>query len=155
LDAGDAFDDLFALSRAFFAEYASHHKEFFELDSLSKQDVRAYFQSFIGDDERAAFVAVEGSRTIGYITVYIQEQASHWKVKRVGHISGLMVDQEYRRLGIATELLAEAKRFFAEHGVTYFAVYTAVANNSGVAFYRAQGMEPLHTSFLGKIGPAF
>jgi ribosomal protein S18 acetylase RimI-like enzyme len=153
LHEGDNFTDLVLLSKAFFLEYAGCHRAFFELDCLNDKDIEAYFSSFVGDDDRVAFVAIEENRIVGYITVYVQRQPSYWKVKRVGHISGLMVGQEHRRSGVATQLLTEAKLFFAEHGVRYFTVYTAVENKSGVAFYQAQGMEALHTNFLGRIGP--
>jgi ribosomal protein S18 acetylase RimI-like enzyme len=148
----DSFDDLVSLSRAFFSEYEAYHEAFFELDCLRKEDVCGYFSLFVGDDDRAAFVAVEGHRIVGYITLYIKMQPSYWQVKRIGHISGLMVEQEYRRTGIAGQLLAEAKRFFGERGVKYFVVYTAVGNESGAEFYRAQGMESLYTHFLGEVG---
>ena len=152
LKRNDDITDLVLLSKAFFPEYASCHRAFFELDYLNDEDIKTYFSSFVGDDDHVAFVAIEENRIIGYITVYIQRQPSYWKVKHVGHISGLMVGQEHRRSGIATQLLAEAKLFFAEHGVTYFTVYTSVNNKSGVAFYQAQDMEALHTNFLGQIG---
>ena len=151
LNENDDITDLVLLSKAFFSEYASCHRAFFELDYLNDGDIKAYFSSFVGDDDNVAFVAIGENRIIGYITVYIQRQPSFWKVKHVGHISGLMVRQEHRRSGIATQLLAEAKLFLAEHGITYFTVYTAVKNRSGVAFYQAQGMEALHTNFLGQI----
>jgi ribosomal protein S18 acetylase RimI-like enzyme len=147
----DNLDDLVLLSEAFFLEYAGYHEAFFEPDCLNAGDIRAYFSSFMGDDDHAAFVAIDEGSMVGYLTVLIKRQSPIWKVKRVGHISGLMVGKQHRRSGIATRLLAEAKLFFAEHGVKYFTVFTAVENKSGLAFYLAQEMEALHTNFLGQI----
>ena len=104
----DGLDDLVLLSKAFFREYEGCHRRFFELDHLNDKDIRAYFASFVGNDDRAAFVATKDRQIVGYITVYVQSQPSYWKVKRVGHVSGLMVEEEHRRSGIATRLLAEA-----------------------------------------------
>ena len=125
LKRNDDITDLVLLSKAFFPEYASCRRAFFELDYLNDEDIKTYFSSFVGDDDHVAFVAIEENRIIGYITVYIQRQPSYWKVKHVGHISGLMVGQEHRRSGIATQLLAEAKLFLAEHGVTYFSIHSS------------------------------
>lgn len=147
------FDELCGLSRVFFAEYEAHHGEFFKLDRLADGDVRAYFASFLDRDDRAAFVAVQDGRIAAYITLYVQEQPSYWRVRRVGHISGLMVEPESRRLGIASQLLVEAQRFFAAQGIEYYTVYTAVANDGAIGFYRARGLEPLYVHLLGQVEP--
>jgi ribosomal protein S18 acetylase RimI-like enzyme len=63
-----------------------------------------------------------------------------------------MVQKENRRSGVATRLLARARSFFAAHGVKYFTVYTAVANESAIRFYEANGLAPLHTTLVGEVG---
>lgn len=140
------------LSRAFFAEYEAHHEAFFGIDSLSDEIIVGYFASFLETEERTAFVALQQGRIVGYITMLVETQAPFWQVKRVGHISGLMVAADARRSGIGGLLLERAKTFFREQGVRYFTVYTAVQNQAAVAFYHRQGLAPLHTHFLGQIG---
>ena len=147
----DSLDNLVALSRAFFNEYEAHHEDFFKLDELNDQNIEAYFSSFVNHEDRAAYIALEGYRIVGYVTIRLLTQAPFWKVKRIGHISGLMVEHGYRRQGIAGQLLAEARRFFNEQRVEYFTVSTAVENQSGVEFYKAHGMKPLNTLFLGRV----
>ena len=63
-----------------------------------------------------------------------------------------MVQREQRRSGIGSRLLAKAQAFFKAHGIKYFTVYTAVANDSALRFYEANGMVPLHTTLVVKIG---
>ena len=72
-------------------------------------DVISYFSSFCGQDSRKAFIAVDAGRTVGYITVYVNEREDYWQITRIGEISGLMVKKEYRHRGIAEKLLEEAK----------------------------------------------
>jgi ribosomal protein S18 acetylase RimI-like enzyme len=144
-------NELVQLSKAFFMEYRTCHQEFFALDTLNDEDIRSYLSSFIDQDDQAIFVALDKDCIVGYITVYVKDQSRHWKVKRVGQISGLMVQQDFRRSGIATRLLAAGKHFFADRGVEFFTVYTAIRNQSGIAFYKSQGLEDLHTNFLGQV----
>ncbi|MEW5872334.1 MAG: GNAT family N-acetyltransferase [Chloroflexota bacterium] len=154
----DDFSDLISLSRQFFGEYETHHRDFFKIDHLEDEQIIAYFASFCNRDTRQALVALDGERIVAYITVYVHEQVSYWQVKRLGEISGLMVQPEYRKQGIAGRLLAAAKSFFAAQGVRYFAVYTAVANRAALEFYAQHGLVPLYTTMLGEIdappGPA-
>lgn len=67
-----SWSDLLSLSREFFAEYASHHPDFFKIAGLKDVHINSYFATFCGDESRAAFIAVEGERIVGYITVYVK-----------------------------------------------------------------------------------
>jgi len=61
-----------------------------------------------------------------------------------------MVQKEYRNQGIAEKLLAMAKAFFTDHRLKYYTVYTAVANQGALNFYRKNGLVPLYTTMIGE-----
>jgi len=143
------FNDLIALSRDFFQEYAAHHDDFFQIGQLSDGHIVDYFSRWIDDENGETFVAVAENRVVGYITLYVRERAAHWRIEKVGDISGLMVHKDYRRKGIATQLLAHARAFLAKRAVRYFTVYTAVENKAAIAFYERNGLVPLHTNMIG------
>ena len=151
LTAEDDLGDLIALSRAFFDEYQAHDEAFFEIDELHDDDIAGYFSRTFGTEDGATFIAVLNGRIVGYITVFVRSQAAFYKIKRTGAISGLMVHQDQRRKGIASRLLAEARRFFQEQGIEVYTVYTAVANEAALAFYRQQGLAPLQSTLLGEL----
>jgi ribosomal protein S18 acetylase RimI-like enzyme len=144
--------DLIALSRAFFAEYESHRADLFRLDELRDEQIVDYFSLFLDKGDRAAFVAYLGSRVVGFVTVRLRTQPAYWRVRRVGQVSGLMVDAEHRRQGIGGQLLARARAYLREQGVRYCTLYTAVGNERALAFYESQGMEPLYSHLLGEVG---
>jgi ribosomal protein S18 acetylase RimI-like enzyme len=146
--------DLVALSRAFFAGYEDHHADFFRIDGLTDEEIVDYFSRFLERDDRAAFVAHWGNRIVGYVTVTVQRQPAYWRVRRVGHVSGLMVDKGHRRQGIGSQLLAQARAYLRGQGVQYYTLYTAVGNEGALAFYESQGMEPLYSHLLGEVGAA-
>jgi ribosomal protein S18 acetylase RimI-like enzyme len=151
LSASSDLHDLVGLSRKFFAEYVDHHDAFFEFDALDDDAVCEYFRKFAEGEESAAFVARIDNRTIAYITINVVPQEPHWRIRSVGNISGLMVHRDFRRRGIATELLRCAMDFFDEHGVEYYTVYTASSNSAGVNFYERAGLERLRIHFLGRV----
>jgi ribosomal protein S18 acetylase RimI-like enzyme len=151
LNLDGPFDDLISLSREFFQEYQANHQAFFKIDDLKDEDVIHYFSSFCGAKNRGAYLALVDGQTVGYITVYVKEQANYWQVKRVGEISGLMVRKEYRRLGIGKELIARAKGFFIARDVRFYTVYTAVENRVALDFYRHNGMTLLYTTMIGEV----
>ncbi len=126
LNKDDKLDDLIVLSREFFAEYESHHQDFFAIDNLDDGDITNYFSHWLDDDDGETFIALVEDRIVGYITIYVHAQPNFYKIKKVGAISGLMVQKAYRQRGIAAQLLAQARAFFEQKGVTYFPVYTAV-----------------------------
>ncbi len=151
LSKNDNFTDLIVLSRQFFKEYEAHHKDFFQVDQLTDHDITGYFSSFCDQETRRAFIAEDGERIVGYITVYIRDQEDYWRIKKVGEISGLMVGHDYRRQGVAHLLLEIAQKFFKSFGLQYYTVFTAQENRPGIDFYLHHGLEPLYTTLLGKI----
>ncbi len=147
----DKLNDLISLSREFFEEYESHHESFFKIDRLSDSDIVDYFSQWIDDEDGETFIALTGGRIVGYITVYVRTQPIYWKIKKVGDISGLMVQKAYRRRGIAGQLLAKARAFFEKKAVRYFTVYTAIGNRGALEFYERSGLLPLYTTMIGVV----
>lgn len=151
MQRSDDFRDLIILSRAFFMEYARYHEELFRIGIVRDEEIIDYFTRFLEKDDHAAFIALRGSEIVGYITVCIQTQPNFWEVRRIGHISGLMVRREDRRKGIGMQLLEHARAYFRERGVKYYTVYTATANSAGIEFYKDRGLEPLQSCLVGVV----
>jgi len=138
------------LCKEFFAEYQTHHKEFFDTDNLTDSDIIGRFQESIQSSDSATIIAIIDGAIVGYASIAIREQPRFYKIKVVGVISALMIRKEYRRRGIATRILEEASIYFRENGIKYFTFYTAVTNQAAVRLYDKLGMSPLHFSFIGE-----
>jgi ribosomal protein S18 acetylase RimI-like enzyme len=151
LQKQDDLHDLIVLSKEFFEEYVALHGEIFQVDDLRDSDIVEFFSRPIESEDSATFVAVVEDRMIGYITVSVHSQAGFYRVKRIGAVSGLMVQKNYRRRGIAGQLFDRAVAFFAEQGVKYYTLYTATTNQGAIRFYEQRGMTPLQTVMQGKI----
>lgn len=151
LNKNDDLKALVKLSEDFFYEYEGNHPYFFKIDEIEEGDITCYFQRFIENDERKAFIAMDKDSVVGYITVLIQEQAAYWKVKRIGHVSGLMVHSTHRRKGIGKKLLQAAIEYFKAEGIGQYTLFTSVNNTGGIEFYEKCGLEKLYTTLLGEV----
>ena len=146
----DDFGAVLALCRDFFAEYETHHEEFFRLDNLTDDDISGRFIESLDSDSSATLIAVVDGRIVGYASLAIRPQPRFYKIKRVGAISALMVAPEFRRQGIGGKLLEEARGYFSLHDIKYFTFFTSVANEGAIKLYERLGMTRLHLSFLGR-----
>jgi len=151
LQSEDNLDDLIRLSRDFFTEYEVHHSDFFDIDTLRDEDIADFFCRSIDCDNNRTFIAIEDDEIVGYITISVRPQPSFYKIRNVGAISGLMVHKDYRRRGIATQLLSKARTFFEKKNVNYFTVYTATANKGATKFYKKNGMALFISKLIGEV----
>jgi ribosomal protein S18 acetylase RimI-like enzyme len=143
LDEDDSFADLFALSKRFFEEYESYEPEFFAISRFSEESITQYFSKTIRSDSASCLIAVDDSRIVGYVTLSIKTRPEFYQVSAYGCISGLMIDPDYRRQGIATDLLERSKRWLQERDVRFVVLETAQANKRAISFYEKHGFSVL------------
>lgn len=151
LKKDDDMNQLYSLSKEFFTEYQDNHEFFFNVRHIDYEHILGYFESWLDRDDKKAFVAMDKDKIIGYITVYIREQPEFWVLRKVGAISGLMVDSNYRKQGIATALLKHGLDFLRDNGVDHFTVFTSSNNARGLSFYKKMGMSDLYSHLLGSV----
>jgi len=151
LDSGNYSSDLIELSKDFFHEYENNNREYFGIDSIDEIDISNYFNNFIGKETSKAYIAIIDDKIIGYITVYIKNQSNYWVVKKIGDISGLMVNKNFRKNGIGSKLIKKAIEYLEQKDIKYYTVFTSVNNVDGITLYKKFGLEELCTTFYGRI----
>jgi len=87
------------------------------------------------DGQALQLVVEEDGRLIGFLDVEIES----WR--GVGKVWELLVDEEYRRQGIATELMRRAKDFARENDCRAIVVETQTTNWPALNFYLKMGFE--------------
>ena len=88
---------------------------------------------FSRDQNKCAYVAINGDEVIGFIYVQFHE----WN--RLAQIEGLAVDPGVQRQGAASKLVARGEEFAREKGARGMYVDTPTVNQKGRGFYEGIG----------------
>jgi ribosomal protein S18 acetylase RimI-like enzyme len=102
--------------------------------SIIRQQDKEEIRSRI-DGDTLQLVVEEDKRLIGFLDVEIES----WR--RVAKVWNLLVDEEYRRQGIGTELMERAKAFAREKECRAIVVETQTTNWLALNFYREMGYQ--------------
>ena len=90
------------------------------------------------DGERASFVAEDGDRVVGFVSV---ERSRHWSGAVEAYIGELMVAEDAEGRGIGRALVDEAIRWGRAQGLDRIALETGAANTPALGFYRGLAFE--------------
>lgn len=90
------------------------------------------FRSELTDNPYAVyFVALEGEQVLAYI--------GGWLITDELHITNLAVDNNYRKRGIALDLLDRILEFSWQEGIRRATLEVRVSNSSAINLYRKKG----------------
>jgi len=126
-----------------------------EKDILSVMDINriclpenytyGFFEELAKNYPKAFWVAVHSGRIVGYVMCRVERifsKLDFLKVKRAGHIVSLAVLPEYRRRGIAEELMRRSlKALKFEYGCDEAYLEVRVSNLPAIELYRKLGFQ--------------
>ena len=103
-----------------------------------RNDVRAYLEWLMRRDPEGLLTAKEGERIIGFIGA-----DSNWfskrEQKKVGAVHELVVDQDFRKRGVGTALMASAVDLFRNKGLDTVELWVGDGNETAKKFYEKLG----------------
>ena len=91
--------------------------------------------------DRIVLVAVEDRKIIAYIRGILTKTLHVLNVKLRGIIDNLYVEEEYRRKGVAKNLIEELVKWFKEKNVDVMTVHVYPFNSKAIALYEKFGFE--------------
>lgn len=91
-------------------------------------------EEYIDNDEQTIFLAIADGECVGMIRI-----SQCWF--GCGYIDDIMVDSEYRRMGIGVKLLDAAAAWCREHGLCGIVLETQDNNLSACRFYTKYGFK--------------
>jgi len=97
------------------------------------------------------FVAEVDSNLIGYLSISIKDNFNIHKLEKFGRLHYAFVKKEFRRQGIFTKLLKEAKKWFKERGIKYWTLSVSVKNDKIHDVYRRLGFIDKEVEMIGEI----
>lgn len=147
-----SLNDIYILSNDFFYEYEKYNPVIFKVGKITESTIKSYFDGFIKKNDRKGYCAyTQDKKIIGYITCYIKDQSYVFDIKKIGEISGFMVDKKFRKNGIGKDLFNQAVQYFKEQGVEHFTLNTSNNNKNAIQFYKSNGMQELSTIYMGRV----
>jgi ribosomal protein S18 acetylase RimI-like enzyme len=91
--------------------------------------------------DRIVLVAVEDRKIIAYIRGTLAKTLHVLNVKLRGVIDNLYVEEEYRRKGVAKNLIEELIKWFKEKNVDVMTVHVYLLNSKAIALYKKFGFK--------------
>jgi GNAT superfamily N-acetyltransferase len=92
---------------------------------------------------RVAYVALVENAVVGYVAGHLTR-----RYDCDGELQYLFVTPQYRRTGVASELLRLLARWFTHQGARKICVNVEPDNERARAFYSGHGATPLHPFWL-------
>ncbi len=106
-----------------------------ELSSYPDPWPRSLFHLMLGRAPHLFLVAEESGKVVGYTIGEIERK---W-LRLVGHVMNVAVEEEHRGRGIATALMDELEKRFAERGASTSYLEVRVGNDMARDLYKRRG----------------
>lgn len=138
-----------------YTQFWAAHKTVDPLIRLSskdqeKEDLR-YAKSSLKKKDTFVFIALEGSKIIGYIELFIAKNEPYYKVKKYGYLDTAVVDKKHRGKGVTRLLTDSAFNFLKKNGIDYIKTNVYNANDVALKVWERLGFEQLSVNMIKKI----
>lgn len=113
--------------------YDSNIKETFRVNN--------FYTEIFNRENNVLICALNGDETVGYIYGFLKESAGELLYENVALIDALYVKDNYRRQGIATNLINEFFKWCDLKNIKYIEIGTLVENKDAYSLYKKLGFE--------------
>lgn len=110
-----------------------------------------WYSSFIDKDDSQLFIAVDDNEIVGYIYVKIITTSDSSDIYTEASISGIYVKDNFRKQGIGTKLINEAKKWCINKGVTYLKLNVLEGNIAALNLYKKLGFNDFSRVLRNKL----
>lgn len=100
--------------------------------------VKSLYEKFYNNDDICLLVAKNDENIIGYIYGYIQNNGDS-KIYKVSVLDALFVEENFRSLGVASELIKSFKKWSYNYGVKYIELKVCNENKRAINLYKKIG----------------
>jgi len=102
---------------------------------------RKFFKSCIYSKNRHLLVAEENGKIVGYAIGEISSRPPVFKIRKIGFISDVYVEENFRKLGIAKQFLKELKKWFISKKLNHIELTVHVKNETAKIAWAKYGLE--------------
>jgi GNAT superfamily N-acetyltransferase len=116
-------------------------KHFDDSNRIDKAGLKANYnfsKKELGKNKSGLFVALDGSKIIGFALGYIEKKPNRFKFQKLGQFFDLFVEENYRNKGIGEKLAKALLAWYKKQGITYIDIF-AYAKNPSTNLYKRLG----------------
>ena len=110
-----------------------------------------WYPNLIDKNNNQLFIAVNDNEIVGYIYVKILTSNDSPEIYYEASISGIYVKESFRKQGIATKLINEAKKWCINKGVTYLKLNVLEGNIAALNLYKKLGFNDFSRILRNKL----
>lgn len=111
-----------------------------QLFHCAPEELANEFLRIIGEPDSAVLLFSEDHQVVGFAQCQLRrDYVEGADSSPVGYLEGIFVRPEYRKRGIARELLAACQQWAKEKGCTQFASDCELGNDSSLTFHMKMG----------------
>ena len=110
-----------------------------------------WYPNLIDKDDSQLFIAVDDNETVGYAYVRIITTSDSSDIYIEASISGIYVKESFRKQGIATKLINEAKNWCINKGVSYIKLNVLEGNFAALNLYKKLGFNDFSRILRNKL----
>jgi len=111
--------------------HVTFDQDYYTLEENFIQLFQEWITEQIAPSQRFILLAEENSQVIGFIAGFIKALYPWFKVKSVGHISYMVVDEKFRQQGVGKLLESAAVSWFKSRNISYVELYVDEKNATG------------------------
>jgi len=104
---------------------------------LNKEKIKLFYNELISSDRHFAWVAIVDGRIVGYMDVVFRTY--HFAFEFVARIETTIVDENYRRKGIASRLIEKCEEKAKKSGCKVIELDSAILREGAHKFYVSCG----------------
>jgi ribosomal protein S18 acetylase RimI-like enzyme len=102
-----------------------------------KKDLKKEFFEFIGKKNKRGYLSFEAKKLAGYMLVSVYNNI--WS--KYGYIEDIFVKKEFRKKGIATQLVLEFLNYVKSNKINKVYLSVNLKNNNAINLYKKIGFE--------------
>ena len=110
-----------------------------------------WYPNLIDKDNNQLFIAVYNNEIVGYAYVRIITTSDSSDIYIAASISGIYVKESFRKQGIATKLINEAKKWCINKGVSYLKLNVLEGNRIALNLYKKLGFNDFSRVLRNKL----
>ena len=106
------------------------------------EEMRREFEEYLSDAQCVLYLAFDEEKTIGFAQCQLRhDYVEGTATSPVGYLEGIYVTEDFRKLGIARQLLAACEGWAREMGCSEFASDCELSNKESLAFHLNVGFK--------------